>query len=189
MATVTGSPIGVLAPLGPRLSEPEDPRATAAFGLDLARIQTYRRERPARLHRAAPLLACLVAAALAVAGLAVVLLAGQQTPVDQVRSSAVAKPIDVTTVAPTTDLRLGDPYLGATWQSLAACETGTSWQADSISGRSGGLGISPEAWRSVGGSGLPHQASSAEQVRRAISLWEQRGWSPWSSCAAALGWH
>jgi hypothetical protein len=37
-------------------------------------------------------------------------------------------------------------------------------------------------WRSVGGTGLPSDASAAEQVMRARMLYDARGWSPWG-CA------
>lgn len=37
-------------------------------------------------------------------------------------------------------------------------------------------------WQSVGGTGLPSQASVEEQVRRARMLYERRGWQPWG-CA------
>jgi hypothetical protein len=37
-------------------------------------------------------------------------------------------------------------------------------------------------WQSVGGAGLPSQATVEEQVRRARMLYERRGWQPWG-CA------
>ena len=39
-----------------------------------------------------------------------------------------------------------------------------------------------QTWRSVGGIGLPSAASVEEQVLRARTLYERRGWSPWG-CA------
>ena len=37
-------------------------------------------------------------------------------------------------------------------------------------------------WQSVGGTGLPSEASVEEQIMRARMLYERRGWSPWG-CA------
>jgi len=34
-------------------------------------------------------------------------------------------------------------------------------------------------WQSVGGAGLPSQATVEEQVRRARMLYDRRGWQPW----------
>ncbi|HZZ98244.1 MAG TPA: peptidoglycan-binding protein, partial [Jatrophihabitantaceae bacterium] len=43
-------------------------------------------------------------------------------------------------------------------------------------------------WQSVGGSGYPNQASKAEQDARALILYRERGWQPWT-CASILGLH
>ena len=39
-----------------------------------------------------------------------------------------------------------------------------------------------KTWQSVGGVGLPSQASAAEQTRLARVLYNQRGWQPWPHC-------
>ncbi|WP_391592315.1 transglycosylase family protein [Winkia neuii] len=42
-------------------------------------------------------------------------------------------------------------------------------------------------WHAMGGSGLPSDASAAEQTMRAQKLQQQAGWGQWPGCAASLG--
>jgi resuscitation-promoting factor RpfB len=73
------------------------------------------------------------------------------------------------------------------WYDLARCESGGNWSADTGNGYYGGLQFHPDTWRSVGGSGMPHEASSAEQIRRGKLLQQREGWSPWPECSRRLG--
>jgi len=41
-------------------------------------------------------------------------------------------------------------------------------------------------WQSVGGSGNPADATAEEQTRRALLLYDERGWQPWPQCGANL---
>jgi hypothetical protein len=43
----------------------------------------------------------------------------------------------------------------------------------------GGLQFNIDSWRWVGGSGYPHEASKAEQIRRAEILHQRQGWNAW----------
>ena len=43
------------------------------------------------------------------------------------------------------------------------------------------------AWRAVGGTGRPDQASRAEQIRRAEILLDLQGWGAWPACSRKLG--
>ncbi len=76
---------------------------------------------------------------------------------------------------------------GSAWDRLAACESGGNWSINTGNGYYGGLQFSLSSWRGVGGSGYPHQASKAEQIRRAEILKGSGGWGHWPACSAKLG--
>jgi uncharacterized protein YabE (DUF348 family) len=77
---------------------------------------------------------------------------------------------------------------GGVWASLAQCESGGNPGAVSGNGLYYGLyQFSLGTWASVGGSGLPSQASPAEQTQRAQALQARSGWGQWPHCAAKLG--
>lgn len=80
-------------------------------------------------------------------------------------------------------------YVGSgVWGALAQCESGGNPTIVSASGTYHGLyQFSVATWRSVGGSGLPSQASPAEQTQRAQMLQARSGWGQWPHCAAKLG--
>lgn len=73
------------------------------------------------------------------------------------------------------------------WDRLAQCESGGNWAANTGNGYYGGLQFSASTWRSVGGTGLPHQHSRAEQIKRAQILQARAGWGQWPHCTAKLG--
>ncbi|MDO5701114.1 MAG: ubiquitin-like domain-containing protein [Bowdeniella nasicola] len=77
---------------------------------------------------------------------------------------------------------------GGVWAALARCESGGNPRAVSASGAYHGLyQFSVGTWRSVGGSGLPSQASAAEQTKRAKMLQARSGWGQWPYCSKKLG--
>ena len=73
------------------------------------------------------------------------------------------------------------------WDSLAKCESGGNWATNTGNGYYGGLQFSAATWRSVGGSGLPHQNSREEQIKRGKILQARAGWGQWPHCTAKLG--
>ncbi|MFC6154188.1 resuscitation-promoting factor [Nocardioides yefusunii] len=73
------------------------------------------------------------------------------------------------------------------WDQLAKCESGGNWSINTGNGYYGGLQFSPSSWRAVGGSGLPHQASREEQIKRGQMLQARGGWGQWPSCSSKLG--
>lgn len=73
------------------------------------------------------------------------------------------------------------------WDQLAACESGGNWAINTGNGYYGGLQFSLSSWRGVGGSGYPHQASKAEQIKRAEILRGSGGWGHWPACSSKLG--
>ncbi|MGS0683561.1 transglycosylase family protein [Nakamurella sp. GG22] len=72
------------------------------------------------------------------------------------------------------------------WQRLRVCESGDNYTINTGNGYYGAYQFDLGTWRSVGGTGYPHQASKATQDALALELWRQRGWSPWA-CAAIVG--
>ena len=84
--------------------------------------------------------------------------------------------------------RPGDPNDPASWERLAQCESGGNPTIVSANGLYYGLyQFSLGTWAAVGGSGLPSQASPAEQTMRAQILQARAGWGQWPACAAKLG--
>lgn len=68
------------------------------------------------------------------------------------------------------------------WDAIAACESGGNWSINTGNGYYGGLQFLPSTWRANGGTGMPHQASKAEQIRVANNLYAKAGVSPWPVC-------
>jgi uncharacterized protein YabE (DUF348 family) len=68
---------------------------------------------------------------------------------------------------------------GLNWASLARCESGGNPKAVNPAGYYGLYQFSPSTWRSVGGGGLPSQASSGEQLYRAKLLYKRGGAGQW----------
>ncbi|GMA30470.1 resuscitation-promoting factor [Litorihabitans aurantiacus] len=77
---------------------------------------------------------------------------------------------------------------GDVWGKLAQCESGGNPSIISSNGKYHGLyQFTVSTWQSVGGSGLPSDASPAEQTERAQALQARSGWGQWPACARKLG--
>lgn len=72
------------------------------------------------------------------------------------------------------------------WERLAMCESKGNWAINTGNGYFGGLQFSQGAWNSVGGNGLPSDASREEQIERGKMLQARRGWGAWGLCAKKL---
>lgn len=73
------------------------------------------------------------------------------------------------------------------WAALARCESGGRVDAVSSNGMYYGLyQFSLSTWRAMGGSGLPSQASAAEQTARAQALYDRSGAGQWPVCGKNL---
>ncbi|WP_285105688.1 resuscitation-promoting factor [Promicromonospora sp. MEB111] len=73
------------------------------------------------------------------------------------------------------------------WAQLAQCESGGDPTTNTGNGYYGLYQFSQQTWAAMGGSGLPSEASAAEQTMRAQKLQAQSGWGQWPGCAAKLG--
>ncbi|NPC97398.1 resuscitation-promoting factor [Nocardioides sp. zg-DK7169] len=85
--------------------------------------------------------------------------------------------------APAADYSGGDTV----WDRLAQCESGGNWATNTGNGYYGGLQFSAGTWASVGGTGLPHQHSREEQIKRGQILQSRAGWGQWPHCSSQLG--
>lgn len=73
------------------------------------------------------------------------------------------------------------------WAALARCESGGRVNAVSANGLYYGLyQFSLGTWRAMGGTGLPSQASAAEQTARAQALFTRSGAGQWPVCGKNL---
>lgn len=75
---------------------------------------------------------------------------------------------------------------GLNWAALAQCESGGNPSINTGNGFYGMYQFDLQTWRSVGGYGLPSNASAAEQTKRAQILYNQRGAQPWPVCGLRL---
>lgn len=81
----------------------------------------------------------------------------------------------------------GASVYGGVWDRIAACESGGNWSINNGNGYYGGLQFTIQSWHAVGGSGLPSNASKAEQINRAQKLQAIQGWGAWPVCSAKAG--
>ena len=117
------------------------------------------------------------------------------TPEPTLTPTPTQKPLPTNTPVPTATLApteipqpeaiggVGDEV----WERLAACESNGAWNLNTGNGYFGGLQFSQGAWNSVGGQGLPSDASREEQIERGKMLKDLRGWGVWGLCAQNLG--
>ena len=66
--------------------------------------------------------------------------------------------------------------------AIRTCESGGNYSTNTGNGFYGAYQFLASTWASVGGSGLPHEASSREQDERAAYLYRLSGSSPWPVC-------
>ena len=78
-----------------------------------------------------------------------------------------------------------DPSASA-WNRLRNCESSNDYSINTGNGYYGAYQFNLSTWRSVGGRGYPNLASRSEQDARALILYRERGWQPWT-CAGLLG--
>ena len=73
------------------------------------------------------------------------------------------------------------------WDKIAQCESGGNWSINTGNGFYGGLQFTLSTWRAYGGSGMPHQASRAQQIAVAKKVQAAQGWGAWPACTSKLG--
>ena len=70
---------------------------------------------------------------------------------------------------------------------LRMCESGGNYATNTGNGYYGAYQFSLQTWRGMGNTGLPSDASPAEQDAQAARLQAARGWQPWPACSRKLG--
>ena len=73
------------------------------------------------------------------------------------------------------------------WDAVAACESGQNWAISTGNGFYGGLQFTLSTWRANGGTGMPNQASRAEQIRVANNVLHTQGIGAWPVCGKRAG--
>lgn len=114
---------------------------------------------------------------------------GEVTDRELVEREVVREPVDRVVEVGTAARPAPEPSSGV-WDRLAQCESGGNWQINTGNGYYGGLQFALQTWRSVGGSGYPHEHSRAEQIRRAEILLDRNGGQysrAWPACSRKLG--
>ncbi|ROR90022.1 resuscitation-promoting factor [Nocardioides aurantiacus] len=114
-----------------------------------------------------------------------------------VSSRVVREPVDaivkvgtkVEPVAPAAPAAPSTPAAsvggGSVWDSIAACESGGNWAANTGNGYYGGLQFSLGTWQAYGGSGMPHQNSREQQIAVAERVAAaEGGYGAWPHCGA-----
>jgi uncharacterized protein YabE (DUF348 family) len=85
-------------------------------------------------------------------------------------------------VAPTTPVYSSG---GTVWDSIAQCESGGNWAANTGNGYYGGLQFSLGTWQAYGGSGYPHTQSREAQIAVAERVAAaEGGYGAWPHCGA-----
>jgi len=79
------------------------------------------------------------------------------------------------------------PLIYWPWNSINNCEANGNWNTNTGNGFYGGLQFLPGTWRRNGGTGMPHQASIAEQIRVAENTARNEGYCSWPVCAVRAG--
>ena len=104
---------------------------------------------------------------------------------NRVVGGAIAVAVATGVLVATIGSASADPSAGD-WQKLRNCESGGNYAINTGNGYYGAYQFDLGTWRSVGGSGMPNEASPATQDAMAYRLWQERGWSPWT-CASIVG--
>ncbi len=104
---------------------------------------------------------------------------------NRVLGVVVSLVVGIGVVVGTVGSASADPSAGD-WLKLRTCESGGNYATNTGNGYYGAYQFDLGTWASVGGSGVPSDASPATQDALAYKLWQQRGWSPWT-CAAIVG--
>ncbi|MEU9668601.1 transglycosylase family protein [Streptomyces bobili] len=98
-----------------------------------------------------------------------------------------------------TGTAIAIPLLGATgasaadgtvWDTVAECESGGSWSADTGNGEYGGLALSQEDWEAYGGLDFaerPDLASRNQQISVAQKVLADQGIGAWGTCGLTSG--
>jgi len=83
---------------------------------------------------------------------------------------------------PPSGVKTAGHTAGPVLEAIAACESGGNPTTNTGNGFYGKYQFTLSTWASVGGTGLPSNASEAEQDMRAAMLYAREGAGPWPVC-------
>lgn len=110
-----------------------------------------------------------------------------------IRSSRLFARTAIVVAALATPLVLAAPAQAAsdaTWNRVAACESGGNWAINTGNGYYGGLQFSRSTWNSYGGgayAATANKASRAQQIHIAEKVLAGQGWGAWPTCSRRAG--
>jgi resuscitation-promoting factor RpfA len=96
--------------------------------------------------------------------------------------SYVGYGVALTAAVAAGSLVAGTAHADVDWDAVASCESGGNWSIATGNGYYGGLQFTLSTWRANGGSGMPNQASRAEQIRVAENILKTQGIGAWPVC-------
>ncbi|MGH8998258.1 MAG: transglycosylase family protein, partial [Acidimicrobiia bacterium] len=79
------------------------------------------------------------------------------------------------------------PPADGVWARLRNCESGGRYDRNSGNGYYGAYQFHPGTWRSLGYSGMPHEAPPHVQDEAAQKLQARSGWGQWPACSRRIG--
>lgn len=112
-----------------------------------------------------------------------------------IRSSRLLARTVIVAAALVTPLVLAAPAQAAsdaTWNRIAACESGGNWTINTGNGYYGGLQFSRSTWNGFGGKAYAATADKAtrtQQIRIAEKVLAGQGWGAWPTCSRRAGLH
>ena len=111
----------------------------------------------------------------------------ERTPVMRhtLKSLGIVSAIVLSSLVGVSGVASADPSAND-WLKVRQCESGNRYNINTGNGYYGAYQFDLSTWKSVGGTGYPHEASASEQDYRALRLYRMRGWSPWI-CAGLVG--
>ncbi|MCK9874395.1 transglycosylase family protein [Frankia sp. Ag45/Mut15] len=81
----------------------------------------------------------------------------------------------------------GPAQAATTWEGLRQCESGGNYTTNTGNSYFGAYQFSAGTWRSLGYTGLPHQAAPAVQDEAALRLAQRSGFGQWPVCGRGMG--
>ncbi len=114
-------------------------------------------------------------------------LAPRDVPANTVTTTAQVQSAQSATNAQTAVALTVSASDGSVWDRIATCEAGGNWAINTGNGYYGGLQFSLSSWQAAGGTGLPSDASRAEQIARGQILQARQGWGAWPVCSIKAG--
>lgn len=110
---------------------------------------------------------------------------GSQAPANASQASASTVTVAAPVVAAPVEMASYAP--AGVWACIARYESGGNPAEDTGNGYYGMYQFSPSSWAAAGGTGMPQDASAAQQTAIAENLYAMQGWSAWPNTSRMCG--